>query len=127
MQGAIKGLPDKMKRTELLKIMRRVAKPTAEAAKRNLKSRNVTGVLEKSIGNITSKNKKYPNILVGPRIKGKHGGYYGHLVEFGHGGPKPAPARPFMRPAYDETKGQVTADAAAKVAAYLEKRANQLN
>ncbi len=27
-----------------------------------------------------------------------------HLVEFGHGGPHPAPPRPFMRPAWDETK-----------------------
>ena len=38
---------------------------------------------------------------------GVHGGAeaakYAHLVEFGHGGPHPAPPHPFMRPAYDET------------------------
>jgi HK97 gp10 family phage protein len=28
---------------------------------------------------------------------------HGHLVEFGHGGPHPAPAHPFVRPAIDET------------------------
>ncbi len=27
-----------------------------------------------------------------------------HLVEFGHGGPHPAPAHPFFRPAWDSTK-----------------------
>ena len=27
-----------------------------------------------------------------------------HLVEFGHGGPKPAPEHPFMRPAYEDEK-----------------------
>jgi len=31
---------------------------------------------------------------------------HGHLVEFGHGGPKPAPAHPFMRPAFDTKKGE---------------------
>lgn len=38
-----------------------------------------------------------------------------HLVEFGHGGPHPAPPHPFLRPAYDETKGQVTSLIASKV------------
>jgi hypothetical protein len=27
-----------------------------------------------------------------------------HLVEFGHGGPKPAPAYPFIRPAWEESR-----------------------
>jgi len=30
-----------------------------------------------------------------------------HLVEFGHGGPRPAPPHPFFRPAWDATKRQV--------------------
>lgn len=29
---------------------------------------------------------------------------YAHLVEFGHGGPQPAPAHPFLRPALDENR-----------------------
>ena len=29
------------------------------------------------------------------------GAYYANPVEFGHGGPAPAPAHPFVRPAYD--------------------------
>jgi HK97 gp10 family phage protein len=31
------------------------------------------------------------------------------LVELGHGGPHPAPAHPFLRPAWDENKSQVEA------------------
>lgn len=29
-----------------------------------------------------------------------------HLVEYGHGGPRPAPAHPFLRPAFDAHKGE---------------------
>lgn len=29
------------------------------------------------------------------------GAYYANPVEFGHGGPAPAPAHPFVRPAFD--------------------------
>lgn len=31
---------------------------------------------------------------------------HARLVEFGHGGPKPAPEHPYMRPAYEATKDQ---------------------
>ncbi|MBU1067476.1 HK97 gp10 family phage protein [Patescibacteria group bacterium] len=31
-------------------------------------------------------------------------GPHAHLVEFGHGGPQPAPAHPFFRPAWDSKK-----------------------
>ena len=121
----VQRLPDKLKRNELLKLLRRSSQPTIAAAKRNVRKKS--GKLERSIGNITGKNREYPNIMVGPRAKGKHEGFHGHLIEFGHGGPHPAPAFPFMRPAYDETKMAVSKDASGKVAKYLEKRANQLN
>lgn len=32
--------------------------------------------------------------------------YYASWVEFGHGGPKPAPEHPFIRPAYEATKDE---------------------
>ena len=32
---------------------------------------------------------------------------HAHLVEFGHGGPAPAPEHPTMRPAYEEEKGNL--------------------
>lgn len=31
----------------------------------------------------------------------ENGAYYSNPVEFGHGGPAPAPAHPFVRPAFD--------------------------
>ena len=31
----------------------------------------------------------------------ENGAYYANPVEFGHGGPAPAPAHPFVRPAFD--------------------------
>lgn len=31
-----------------------------------------------------------------------------HLVEFGHGGPKPAPAYPMLEPAYNETADEIS-------------------
>jgi len=35
---------------------------------------------------------------------------HAHLVEFGHGGPHPAPPHPFVRPAWDEMKERVKQD-----------------
>jgi HK97 gp10 family phage protein len=40
---------------------------------------------------------------------------YAHLVEFGHGGPHPAPAHPFMRPAFDEGKAAAIQAVADKI------------
>jgi len=34
------------------------------------------------------------------------GDYYPAFVEYGHGGPRPAPPHPFIRPAYDLTKDE---------------------
>lgn len=39
-------------------------------------------------------------ITIGVHHKDK-GAYYANPVEFGHGGPAPAPAHPFVRPAFD--------------------------
>ena len=33
---------------------------------------------------------------------------HAHLVEYGHGGPHPAPAHPFFRPAWDANREKVT-------------------
>jgi len=43
-----------------------------------------------------------PSVIVGvDRRKAPHS----HLIEFGHGGPHPAPAYPFLRPAVAATRG----------------------
>ncbi len=45
---------------------------------------------------------QHPSAIVGvDRKKVPHA----HLVEFGHGGPHPAPAHPFLRPALDAIRG----------------------
>ena len=59
-----------------------------------------TGNLKKSI-----KTKMVPYPVSGITVlvigaKAPHA----HLVEFGHGGPHPAPPHPFMRPAFDASK-----------------------
>lgn len=46
----------------------------------------------------TSRGRKY--ITTGVHYK-ERGAYYANPVEFGHGGPAPAPAHPFVRPAFD--------------------------
>lgn len=44
------------------------------------------------------------SVYVGPRTGGPHDGFYGHMVEFGTVN---AAAHPFMRPAFDNTRGEV--------------------
>jgi len=62
----------------------------------------ITGDLHDSIhtGNIRKKASGAKKITIGVHYKDK-GAYYANPVEFGHGGPAPAPAHPFVRPAFD--------------------------
>jgi HK97 gp10 family phage protein len=100
--------------------------PILQAARRNAPTR--TKNLKKSMGRRT---KTYSSgvvvVAIGPRVgfrtqigvrkRGKRKGepiYHdpakiAHLVEYGHAGPTPAPAHPFMRPAFDENVGAARA------------------
>lgn len=40
---------------------------------------------------------------------------YAHLVEYGHGGPHPAPAHPFLEPAYNHHKDEAAEIIAARL------------
>lgn len=141
LQELIKKVPHKTKRSEVLKLLRRASKPTINAARafapqsskphfRYSKGVKVAeyepGNLKKSIGNITSKVKDNAVLYVGPRAgsKRKNDGYYGHLVEYGT---KYAPAQPFMRPAYESTKGQATDQASEEIAKYIQKTIDRLS
>lgn len=133
---------DKIKKREMLKVLRQVAKPTVKAArnqapissKPHVQAGKRTykiiepGNLKKSIGNITGKRglgKQNAVLYVGPRSKGKkYDGWYGAFV---HGGTKKITANPFMDRAFNQTKGQVTADAEKKVAVYIQKQINRLS
>lgn len=145
LQGKIKVLPDKVKKREMLKILRQVSKPTVAAARATApigkkvhkrysrKNGAVLGVyspgnLKKSIGNITGRKgsaRKNAVIYVGPRSKGrKYDGYYGAMV---HGGTKSQSKNPYMDRAFSKTKGLVTRDAEVKVAAAIQKQINKLS
>lgn len=56
-----------------------------------------TGALRKGIFAARGDANK-PSVLVGVNYKIAP---HAHLIEFGHGGPRPAPPKPYMRPAID--------------------------
>jgi HK97 gp10 family phage protein len=133
---------DKVKRREVLKILRQVATPTVKAAKseapvskeahyqggKRTKKRIEPKNLQRSIGKILGKRgraKINPVLYVGPRSKGrKYDGWYGGFV---HGGTVKQKANPFMERAYKTTKAGVTRDAEAKVARYIQKQIDRLS
>lgn len=83
----IKRLPDKAKRREVLKILRRSARPTVQAARQEApeSDREHTirgkviqpGNLKKSIRPAAMRRSRVPMLVVGPRSSGKYDGFYG--------------------------------------------------
>ncbi len=135
LQRELKRADDKVKRRELLKLIRSTTRPTIQAARSRAPISSEPherysggqvvrtydpGNLRRSIGNITSKSRQYPSILVGPRAgaKKKNDGFYGHFVEFGTVN---QPAQPFMKPAYESTGQGASRTLADKVAKKIEK------
>jgi HK97 gp10 family phage protein len=155
LQARIRNLAnDRDKRREVLGLLRQIARPTLQAAKNNVPIANKKhkargklinpGNLKKSLGTITGRGDN-PTIYVGPRAKGGNDGWYGHFVEYGvnkyakgfrrrrtQGANNGSAlgrtrANPFMQRAYDSTRGGVTADAESKVAAYIQRRIDNLS
>lgn len=142
LQKQIKRLDDRVKRSEVLKILGQVANPTVKAARSQAPISSAPhvqggkrtykviqpGNLKKSIGKIRGKRgsaKVNAILYVGPRAKGrKNDGWYGMFV---HGGTKLQSANPFMDRAYNQTKGQVTADAEKRVKKYIDKQVIRLS
>lgn len=86
------------------RILEAAAKPIHQQMKANA-SRDpqiITGVLNRSIriGPVKKRRKSGKSITIGVHRK-EEGAYYATPVEYGHGAPAPAPAHPFIRPAYD--------------------------
>lgn len=136
-RAQLKGVDDLVRQLDALKrgrsrIMRKAltkgAKLIVAAARRKVPTRY--GLLKKSLGVAIRSYRGGERLVavIGPRagfrvqvgtvvrggIKSKPGDpimadpvKYAHLVEFGHGGAHPAPAHPFLRPALDETGGEV--------------------
>lgn len=86
------------------RILQAAAQPIHQQMKANA-SRNpkiITGALHDSIaiGNVHKRRYSGKRITIGVHRK-ERGAYYATPVEYGHGGPAPAPPHPFIRPAYD--------------------------
>lgn len=62
----------------------------------------ITGALHDSIhtSKVKGRNGGGKHVTIGVHVKEKSA-YYSNPVEFGHGGPGPAPPHPFVRPAFD--------------------------
>lgn len=114
------SLPRKVQRRVLRPAVTKGSRVISSAAKKQIPTRTQsrkagtirTGQLRKSIG---QKVKTYGNTVVG--VIGPRSGFaieadgrihdpvkIAHLVEYGHGGPASAPAHPFMRPAFQQSK-----------------------
>ena len=96
------------------------AKPIFEDMRRqaSIDPKIRTGNLHKSIkigkvGKTVRKRdyKTMKRITIGSHKK-EMGAYapHAHLVEYGHGGPAPAPPHPFVRPAFDRKEGEAFAE-----------------
>lgn len=134
LSGLKMGRRNAILRTAATKASRLVAK-TAKAKLAGIRKAQKkqgmvrTGLLQKSIG---AKVKAFSSGvvvgIVGPRkgfkqqvgvrtkggTKSKKGdpvyhdpAHIAHLVELGHGGPRPAPAYPFLRPAFEENRDRI--------------------
>ena len=93
------------------------AKPIEEQMLRNASSnpKIITDALHSSIhtGNVKKRRMGGKGVTIGVHRKEK-GAFYATPVEYGHGGPAPAPAHPFVRPAFD-TKAEEAYDAIKQV------------
>ena len=85
------------------------AVPIEEQMLRNASTdpRIITGDLHGSIqtSNVKKNRGGGKRITIGVHHS-ERGAFYANPVEFGHGGPAPAPAHPFVRPAFDVKAGE---------------------
>ena len=89
-------------------VARRILEAAAQPIHQQMKAdaskdpKIITGVLNRSIriGPVKKRRQSGKSITIGVHRK-EEGAYYATPVEYGHGGPAPAPAHPFIRPAYD--------------------------
>ena len=84
-------------------ILEAAAVPIHQQMKSNASSnpKIITGALHRSIKIGRAKKKRNGRSITIGVHHSAEGAYYANAVEWGHGGPAPAPAHPFVRPAYD--------------------------
>lgn len=133
---------DKVKRREILKILRRQCKPVLNALKQNtpiaqnnITVRNVTyspGNLKKAMAIKTSPSKMYPNVLVGPRYgKGakRYDGFYAWWIEYANGTHEsnPTGGKNFIQRTWAQKKDSLHNETSAELKKYIDKKAKTLN
>ena len=141
LQQQLKRLPDKVKRKEVVRILRRASRDTVKEARRQ--APKDTGVGAKSIRFEALRRSKNPGGIVGPRSRGKYDGFYmrqfvipGHNIyrvgfkrnrrgnrKYNRSGARGrVPANPFMERAYNITKGRVSEKGRKGVEDYINKQ-----
>lgn len=90
------GLSD----TAINAALRAGAEPVLDQAKANVNSRSGNLARSLTIGSVKTRKGGGKYITIGAH-KGSPAQVYAGPVEFGHGGPHPAGAHPYLRPAYD--------------------------
>lgn len=139
----IQSLDDKMKRSEILKILRRQMQPVLDKMRQNAPNQrteiiNVRGTdyrpqeLKNSLAIKTSPQKKYPNVLVGPTYgkgKRKFDGFYAWWIEYGVGthSANPTGKKNFIQKTYSETSDKIYTQASDKLEKYIKRKAKKLN
>jgi hypothetical protein len=139
----IKSLSDdKLKRREILKVLRRQVKPILEALKQNtpIAQNDITvrgttyspGNLKKAMAIKTSPSKKYPNVLIGPRYgRGgkKYDGFYAWWIEYAKGTHEsnPTGGKNFIQKTLLQKGDSVTKVASEQLKKYIDKKAKTLN
>jgi len=126
----LKGMPTVFQDRVLKTAHADAAKPLVDAAK-GLVRVGKTSNLKNSIGVERVSMKKVDAVglvQVGPRRKGGHKGYHGHLIEYGHftrDGVNKTDAYPFMAPAFEQTKalveGRIAQSVGVKLAQYIKR------
>lgn len=132
-------LPDRTKRLEVLKILRREMADIRTAVRnatpispRNAKNQMgviPSGNLKKSIAIITGKSRLQPSVFVGPRVKSKdrYNGFYASFLVYGTGtSEKNKKHYDYIRKAAAPYLNRTSEAAANKIAQYIDKRIKQL-
>lgn len=146
----LKQLPDKVKRTEVLKIFRRLAKPIEQAYaaelpvgikdKKRFGSLYPKGTLSKSVKTETVSSRRAggnPSIAIRPGKKGKYDSWYKFMVvkkgtktgSIARGSRigKNTVVEDAKNRAWNKTQGRTTQEATDKTAAYIQKQITRLN
>lgn len=120
----LKKLPERVARTVVRGAVRKAAK-VVEAEMRARAPVGPTGNLKASIGQIGVRQPDKRKVVrtVGALKRGGRKGYHAHLVEFGT---VKTPARPFIRPAFDRTKGEALKVMGKELGKGVEKAARRL-